>query len=136
MAAWPWQIRPRSRCQSTHRTRFTSTRHRSRVANLLHYKVTHVSFFSKWRHDLVRYDQGRDANRLAVLDLPILDTTPALLACSVTKLRISKYLPKMAVWPWQLWSRSRCQSTRRTRFTHTRYWSRVASSLRYKVAHK
>ena len=48
-----------------------------------------------------------------------LDTSPASLACSVPKLHTSKSLPKMAAWPWRLQSRSRCQSTYRTQFTHT-----------------
>ena len=49
-----------------------------------------------------------------------LDTGLASLACYVPKLRTSKYLSKMAAWPWQIRPRSRSQSTRRSRFTHTR----------------
>ena len=90
------QLRLRSQCQLIRRTLFTHTRHQSRVANLLRSKVKHVSIILIWRRDLDRYDQGHDANRLTVPDLPILDTSNASLARSVTKLRISKYLPKMA----------------------------------------
>ena len=129
MAAWPWQIRPRSRCQSTCHTRFTHTRHWSRIASSFRYKVTHVWIFTQNNYvtltDTTKVTMPIDSSHLLTLD-----TSSASLACSVTKLRTSKYLPKMAAWPWQLWSRSRCQSTCRTRFTNTRHWSRVANSLR------
>ena len=44
----------------------------------------------------------------------------AALACSVPKLRMSKYLLKLAAWPLQIRQRSRCQANRRTQFTHSR----------------
>ena len=59
-------------------------------------KLRMSKYLPKWRRDLSRHDQGRNATQLAVPDLTILDTSLVSLACSIPKLRMSKYLPKMA----------------------------------------
>ena len=127
---------------------FTHSIHHFRVSGLLRTQFVCKHCFLNWQRDNVSCVRGHAFNlrctlfihsrnrfthgitvafkitmaiKFAAHYLPILYTGIAILACSVPKLRMCKYLLKMAAWLWQIRPKLWRQSTHHIRSTHIRH---------------